>query len=138
METLVCGLFGFEFMKKHLGILTALLVSVALSSQAQRGGGMGGPPSPEFGGAMAKYFGDNSNFSANMEMQTKGPDGSDLMVPGQLAYAEGKSRFEVDMTKMKGGQMPPEAAEQMKAMGMGSVMIISRPDKKISDIVYPG
>ena len=44
----------------------------------------------------------------------------------------------MDMTKMKNSKMPPEAVEQMKAMGMDSMVVISRPDKKSSYMIYPG
>jgi hypothetical protein len=88
---------------------------------------------------MAKLFGDNSAFSATMEMQTKDPSSGETMtMPGQISFAEGKSRFEMDMTKMRGGKMRPEAAAQMKAMGMDSMVMISRPDKKVTYMVYPG
>jgi len=32
----------------------------------------------------------------------------------------------------------PEAAAQMKAMGMDKMIAISRPDKKVTYLVYPG
>ena len=59
-------------------------------------------------------------------------------MPGKLAYAEGKSRFETDMASMKGGSMPLGAAAQMKEMGMDRTVIISRPDKKTAYSVFPG
>ena len=72
-------------------------------------------------------------------MQYKGESANDTMtVPGKIAVWNGKSRFEMDMTQVKGGQMPPEAAAQMKQMGMGSMIAISRPDKKLTYTVYPG
>ena len=61
-----------------------------------------------------------------------------MSMPGKLAYLEGKARFEMDMTQMRSGRIPPEAAEQMKAMGMGNMIIISRPDKKLAYMIYPG
>jgi hypothetical protein len=126
-------------MKKYLGLLTAIAISFTISTQAQRPrGGMGGPPTPDFGGAMSKYFGDNSNFTANMEMQTKDMQGTDMTMPGKIAFAENKVRFEMNMGDMKSGGKPSPAAAQIKQMGMDQMIIISRPDKKVSDMIYPG
>ncbi len=87
---------------------------------------------------MKKIFGEHTAFSANLEMQRKGESSSDTMtMPGKMAALDGKSRFEMDMTQVKGGRMPPEAAAQMKQMGMGSMIAISRPDKKLIYMVYP-
>jgi hypothetical protein len=103
------------------------------------GGGMGGPKGPNLSGAMAKLFGENTGFSASIEMSTKFGNGPEPMVmPGKIAYLDGKSRFEMDLTQAKGTPMRPEQAAQMKAMGMGEMIVISRPDKKISCLVYPG
>ena len=126
-------------------ILNTLLLTSALTfalalSNAQPGprGGMGDPPPcPKFGAAMAKLFGENNAFSANLEFQMTEKSGGTTTMPGKLAYAEGKSRFEVDMTKVKSAQMPPGAGEQLKEMGMDKMLAISRPDKKISYMVYP-
>jgi hypothetical protein len=130
-------------MKKYLIILTAVIIGFTLSSsQAQPGmrGPMGGPPpGPRLGGDMAKIFGENSAFSANLEMQTTGgAAGEGMSMPGKLAYLEGKSRFEMDMTQMKSSKMPPQAAAQMKQMGMDKMVAIARPDKKVSYLIYPG
>jgi hypothetical protein len=130
-------------MKKHLALLTAVILGFThSSSHAQPGmrGSMGGPPpGPRLGGDMTKIFGENSAFSANLEMQTAGGAAGDAMtMPGKLAYLEGKSRFEMDMTQMKSSKMPPQAAAQMKQMGMDKMVAIARPDKKVSYLVYPG
>jgi hypothetical protein len=59
-------------------------------------------------------------------------------MPGKIAYLEGKSRFEMDMTEMKGGNTPAQAAAQMKQMGMDKITTISRPDTKTTILIYPG
>jgi len=130
-------------MKKYIHVLTASFLSLILIPiHAQPGmrGGMGGSPSgPRFGGDMAKIFGENSAFSANLEMRTAGGvEGVGATMPGKLAYLEGKSRFEMDMTEMRGGNMPAQAAAQMKQMGMDKIITISRPDKNITCLIYPG
>jgi hypothetical protein len=102
---------------------------------AQRGGGQG----PQISAAMAKLFGDHSAFSASMESQVKmSTSGDPMSIPGKMAYDAGKFRFEMNLTEMKGSQLPPQAAAQMKAMGMDNMVTISRPDRKMSYIIYPG
>jgi hypothetical protein len=127
-------------MKTSLGLITfCLIVSVqSLSAQPGRPGGMGGPPpGPGLSGSTAKLFGENSTFSANLEMQT-GSGADSMTVPGKLYFDQGKSRFEMDVAQLKGGRMPPQAAAQMKSIGMDKMIMISRPDKKLGYQVYPG
>jgi len=123
-------------MKKYFNLLTATTLACTFSLlQAQPGprGGMGGPSGPNFNASMTKLFGEHSAFSANMEVQAK-----DMTMPGQVAFSEGKSRFEMDMTKSTGPHMRPGMAEQMKAMGMDKTIRITRPDKKLSYSIFPG
>jgi hypothetical protein len=129
---------------RHLAlILLTAFVATDLAAQqppqrrGRAGGGTGGPPQPRFGEAMTKLFGENSNFTANVNMEMKMQD-STMTMPGKLVFSGGKSRFEMDTTKMKGGNIPPGAAEQMKQMGMAEMISITRPDKKESYIIYPG
>lgn len=125
---------------KFHSLLVGILSLGLLTAAAQPGGGGmgGGPGGPNFGGSMSKLFGDNKNFSAALEIQAKDGAAGDTTIPGKLMFDDGKSRFEMDMTKMKNSKMPPEAMEQMKAMGMDSMVVISRPDKKSSYMIYPG
>jgi len=130
-------------MKNQLRLLVTFILCLNLASvYAQfgpRSRGMGGPPSgPTLSGSMAKIFGENSAFSATIEIQTKDRSGDTNTVPGKIAASEGKSRFEMDMTQMKGSRMPAGAGEQMKQMGMDKMVMISRPDKKLTYAVYPG
>ena len=119
------------------GLLAALLCGLAVSASAQPlVGGAGGP---KFSGGMAKLFGENSAFTAKLEIQTKGSAPEEAVtVLGNLAYADSKSRLEMDMANIKGGGMPPEAATHMKSMGMDKMVMISRPDKKLTYLAYPG
>lgn len=127
-------------LRGFLALVLCLSIAPTYAQFGARPGMMVGPPQgPRLGGSTAKLFGDNSAFSATLEMQTKGSSASDsVTMPGKIAFAEGKSRFEMDMTQMKGGGMPPNAAAQMKTMGMDRMVMISRPDKKLSYMVYPG
>ena len=109
----------------------------AVSTDAQRMPG-GAPPTPNFGGAMVKLFGDNSSFSATLELRVK-PVASEepMQMQGKLACLEGKSRFEVDMSKITSSRIPPAAAAQMQSMGLSQMVMISRPDKSLNCLVYP-
>lgn len=126
-------------MKKTSLLILALLVTL-LPAHAQPGGrGMGGPPrGPRLGAAATKLFGEHTGFSATMDMQADDGSGQNVSVPGELSFLEGKSRFAMDLTKIQSGRMPPGAAEQMKAMGMGEMVSITRPDQKKMFLVYPG
>jgi hypothetical protein len=120
----------------------SLLAFLSLASlgalQAQPGRmGMGGPPGPGLSGSTAKLFGDNTSFSANLEMQADSGQGT-MTMPGKMIFDQGKSRFEMDMSQIKGGMMSPQAAVQMKSIGMDKTVVISRPDKKVSYQIYPG
>lgn len=118
--------------------LVSDLFAQAAPPRARQGGpGIGGPPHPHFNSSIVKLFGDNSAFTANMEVEMKA-NGGTLSIPGKLAFLDGKSRFEMDTTKMKAPNMPAAAAEQMKQMGMAEIISIMRPDKKENYMVYPG
>jgi hypothetical protein len=134
-------------MKNFNTTLVAAFLSLALfSAQAQpgmrggAGGAMGGSPgAPNFGGGLVKVFGENSAFSATLEVHTTGATPDDEMtLPGKMAYLDGKSRFEMDMTQAKSAQIKPQMAAQMKQMGMGDIIAISRPEKKVMWTIYPG
>ena len=121
---------------KTSALVVTLLGLSLLPIPAQPGGGgmMGAPKGPSFSGRMSKLLGDVSAFSAAVEMQTKDPSGANVTIPGKLAYSDGKSRLEMDLLAAvsKGGA---EATAQMKQMGMDSMTIISRPDKKTTYVV---
>jgi len=123
-------------MKINLRTLLVPLVAFSVfSAPAQPS--MGGPKGPQFSGSLTKLFGENTAFSAALEMQTKDGD-TEIVVPGKLSFDKGKSRFEMDMTQIKGGKIPAGAAEQMKAMGMDHLVAITRPDLKLNYLIYPG
>ena len=121
-------------MKNLLRVVLPGILCLNLAAIAQPG-----PPSgPHFGAAMDKLFGDNQSFSATLEMQATDARGATTTMPGKITLDSGKSCFETDMTQTKSGQMPPDAAIQMKSLGMDRVTMIGRPDKKVAYIVFPG
>jgi outer membrane lipoprotein-sorting protein len=112
-------------------IATMLACLILVPAYGQYGGrppGMGGPPpGPQFSGSTAKLFGDNASFSATMELQGESGAGSQAM-SGKIAVDQGKSRFEMNM-----GAADPH----MKAMGMDQMVMVTRPDRKVSYMMFP-
>ncbi len=121
-------------MKKFLPFLTlALAALISISTRAQGGG------NPNLTGAMMKLFSGNQVFTANLEFQITDTGSTDSMsLPGKIKFDGGKSRFDMNMSDMRGGAIPPGAAAQFKAMGMDQVTAISRPDFKSAYLIYPG
>ncbi len=123
-------------MKKIL-FLTATIISLGfMPAFAQLG--MGGGQTPHFDSAMNKLFGDNKSFSALMEMQASSGDGSSVSMPGSYSFDNGKTRLEMNFADVKGSMITPETVQQMKSMGMDKTVAISRPDLKLTYIIYPG
>jgi hypothetical protein len=124
-------------MKKHLTIAAFVFCAAFISAQAQPGMRGASPHGLDFSGATGKLFGDNSSFSATLEMQTAQGAGNNS-VGGSIAVSDGKSRFEMDITKTAGSHMNPQQAASMQSMGMANIVMISRPDLKVSRMYYPG
>ena len=121
-------------MKKQTLVLFIAAVTLACSVHAQPGHMSG----PSFSGSMAKLFGQNTAFSSTVDVQITTPQGQTMSMPGNLAFDSGNSRFEISLSDAKGTQMQPGTAEHMKAMGMDTTIMITRPDKQTSYLVYPG
>jgi hypothetical protein len=125
-------------MKKYFFLTTTLVALGLTPAFAQPGPRGGGSSGPNFGGGLHKLFGANQAFSAVMEIQSSGRSGESITMPGKISFDGGKSRFEMNMSEAQGTKMPPSAAAQMKAMGMDTMISISRPDLKLVYIIYPG
>jgi hypothetical protein len=98
-------------------------------------GGMGGgmASSPRITKAMEKLFGDNSAYTATLELEQ-----ANMKMPGKVAFDQGKSRFEMDIAQAKGTGLGAESTAQMKQMGMDRMVAITRPDKRTTYMIYPG
>jgi len=119
--------------------LSALLVLGSSTAIAQQGGGgLGNLPGAEFGAVLTRFLGEHSAFTASVNLGTKSEQGAMVLVPAKLTYLGGQARFEIDVSKVEGGRMSPLVAEQIKAVGMAEVVLITRPDKKLSYMQYPG
>jgi hypothetical protein len=124
---------------KIIQIFLAGAVCLVADSMRAQFGGMGGGMGKgmNLSGSTAKLFGDNKAFSGSMVVDANTQQGP-VTVPGKVAFLEGKARFEMDMAETKSPAIPPGAAAQMKSMGMDKMIVISRPDKKVSYMIYPG
>jgi hypothetical protein len=120
-------------------LLSGLLALGSSTAVAQLGGGgMSNLPGAEFGAVLTRFLGEHTAFMASVNLGTKSEQGNMVLVPGKLAYLGGQTRFDVDISKVEGSRMPPIMAEQIKAVGMSDVVMITRPDKKLSYMQYPG
>lgn len=125
-------------MKRYITAFTALLLLTG-STQLQAQFGGGGPTGPQLNPQLVKLFGDHKAFSATLEFQvTEGGQGEAMTLPGRLAFQDGNTRFEMDLANARGGKIPPNAAAQMKQMGMDKMVTLSLPEKKVSYLLYPG
>jgi hypothetical protein len=123
-------------MKKHLLILTTTILCLGIIPAFAQFGQM--PHGSQFDGAMAKLFGDNSAFTAAIETQIKPASGDLMTMPGKITFDGGQTRFEMNLADAKGLKMPPNAAAQMKSMGLDQMITISIPEKKSFCLIYPG
>jgi hypothetical protein len=123
-------------MKKLTLFTTFMLLGLGLAPVfGQFGAGGGG--APNLGGSISKLFGANQTFSANVEIHAASDNG-DITMPGKVYFDTRKARFQFNMSEMQGTRMPPATLARMKEMGMDSMISISRPDLKVSYVVYPG
>jgi hypothetical protein len=112
------------------------LTASPLLGQGNPLGGMGG--GLRFDGAIAKLFGDHQAFSCNLEVEATPNDRPETMsLPTRLHFANGQARCEVDLSKIKGGLMPPGMGEQLKSFGLADLILLSQPNKP-TVLIYPG
>jgi len=111
-----------------------LLMGLALHAQSPVPGGSSGG----MNAVLIKFFGSNTAFIARSEVQVLDKDRKETMsVTMNVAMLDGKMRSEVDMTQMKSAVLPPDAAANLKKMGMDRVVSIMRSDKKTMYLIYP-
>jgi len=121
-------------MIKHVFLGLALTVAVTGSAlaQAPRAAGSG------LNGALTKLFGENTAFSADIVLQMETAEGKPTVLPGKMAFNGGDSRLEINLANAKGNSIGTDFADRMKSMGMDTTVTISRPEKKIAYLIYPG
>src|SRR5215210_1576409 len=112
--------------------LFSLATLSALRSAAQTQGQV-----PGLNAAMAKFFGDNTAFTATVTATILDAQGKESMtMPMSYALLDGRIRSEVDMTQFKSKELEGSAAS-LRQMGMDRTVSIVRPDKQVVFVVYP-
>lgn len=115
-------------------ILALSLFGMVASAAAQRGA-----PATGINAAMLKMFGDIKAFTATAEARLLDNDQKEIStMPMTMALRDNKLRSEMDLSQVKGGSIPPEAAAMMKQAGMDRMVTVIRPEKKATVIMYPG
>lgn len=122
-------------MKRQLLLCSVILgfsAGTILPAHAQLGGPGGGNG---LNAAMMKIFGKTTAFTAKAEVKISGAQ--EMTMPMEMAVLDGKMRTTMDITAIKGSQFPPQAAAQMKQMGMDQIITITTPMQKSVLMIYP-
>ncbi|MBA4149312.1 MAG: DUF4412 domain-containing protein [Verrucomicrobia bacterium] len=121
---------------KNLALSVALVAGLVLGNQSVHA--QAGPPS-NFNKTLMKIFGKNNAFSATADIKVSDAKSNteSTSLTMKMAYLDGKVRADVDMANMKSAELPPEAIEQMTAMGMDKMTTIVLPDTKTMLLIYP-
>jgi hypothetical protein len=120
---------------KTIRHILALLSLASLTAVAQPGG-PGSMPGMDL--SVMKIFGEHQAFTCKADIKTLDKTGQEEMsMTADFAMLDGQMRTEVDMSKMRGKGMPPEAIAQMKQMGMDRAINIMTPAEKKMIIAFP-
>ena len=88
--------------------------------------------------AMVKMFGNITGFSAKAEIHVMDKNNKETdLVPLGFSLLDGKTRMEIDVAQLKGAELPPDLLAKLKALGMDTMVVVSRPDKKTTLSIYP-
>lgn len=121
-------------MKLKAALALGLLCSLGTYAQMP---GSGGPSGMDM--AMLKLFGDIKDFSAKAQVRILDESQQEVIsMPMDFAMLDSNVRMDMDLTQAKGNSMPPGAADSLKQMGMAQLSSITRRDKKLTYVVYPG
>ena len=104
----------------------------ALAQMGGAGPGGGG----NFDNGMETLFGANPSFSATMITSMNGPSGP-MTVKSKMVFDHKNSWTEMNMADVQGPNFPPQAVDQMKAIGMDDVVTIQPADKVNIYVIYP-
>jgi hypothetical protein len=120
-------------MKQPLLILCGALLFFHFTTQAQVPGGAQG-----MNPVLHRLIGKHS-FTAKSDIQIQDADRKEtLRMTMAVSVLDRKMRADVDMNEMKSDQVAPELLAQMKQLGMDRVASITRPDKQLMYLIYPG
>ena len=117
----------------------AVLAFVSLAGSAGRAEpnmAVGSPPG--WNAALTRLFGDVKAFTAKAELRVLDKAGKEsVTMPMNFALLERKVRMDIDMTQMKGPQVPPAQIAGLKQMAMNRLACIVLPDAKAMEIIFP-
>jgi hypothetical protein len=116
-------------------LFLSLLLAVSTGSVLAQPSG----PSPGINATMLKMFGDIKTFTAQAEARLVDQNQKEISaMPMTMSMRDNKLRAEMDMSQVKGGSIPPEAAGMLKQAGMDRMVTLVVPDQKATLIIYPG
>lgn len=126
-------------MKKLLATLVAALFLAGSPTHAQRATGLANINSqvPFLAAALSQFFSDTRAFTAGVEMSIGGDGGEAMKLPFGVAMADGKMRWELNLANVKSAELPPEAINGIKDMGMDCLFFIYQPSKPLT-LGFPG
>lgn len=126
-------------MKKALALLTAALFLVGWPTHAQNATGIASmnTQAPFLAAALSQFFSDTRAFTAGVEMTISGAGGDAMKLPFGVAMADGKMRWELNLANVKSAELPPEAINGIKDMGMDRLFFIYQPGKPLT-LGFPG
>jgi hypothetical protein len=114
-------------------VLFSLLAGFTGFAQLPAGGS-----AMDLNSAMLKLFGSATAFTARADVQVLDPkEVEQLRTPMTFANLDGRLRVEIDMSQMRGKDLPPATVAGLKQLGMDRVVSLLRTDKKLKYIIYP-
>lgn len=117
----------------RLGLFIGLLMVGVSAAVAQ----FDGPASTGVSASLIRLFGTNNAFTAQAEVQLLGPDQKERVgTPMTFTLTGNRIRVDVDVTRMRNREQP-DAAAQMKPLGLDNVVSIIQPEQRISLIMFP-
>jgi Domain of unknown function (DUF4412) len=117
-------------------LLSVVAMAAALESHTLLAQAPPGPPSG-MNAVMGRLL-RNSAFTAKAELRVLDRSQKETtLMPMNYAMLDGKTRFELDMTQVKSTDIPAAATAFMKQMNMDQVIVIMRPDQKLTFVAYP-
>jgi hypothetical protein len=124
---------SYHSVQRFVLVPLALLLGLEPAFSQMPGNGANG-----MNAAMIKLFGKNTIFTAKSEFDVLDKaKAQTTSMPMIFSLLDGKVRADIDMNQVKSSLMPPNCLPTMKQMGMDRMATITRPDKKVTLIVYP-
>ncbi|WCJ58345.1 DUF4412 domain-containing protein [Fontisphaera persica] len=114
-------------------VLLVAILALPLTGYPQ----IGGPnPGSAFDVAFTKLFGDIKGFSAKSDIALKEAKGVTTLA-ANFAMLDDKIRMDMDLGQIKGPDVPPDMAAQLKGMGMDKISTIVDTKAKRVQLIYP-